>query len=214
MPVAVIESLSPRKLLMILTAFLLVCGVDTSKFALDYKSAYAKKKRFIHTFGDEALTEWSEDVRRKGYKTGIHFDSKYFTHDMEGRKEGAHRMVTMINSPWMPREQPICAARMDVETGGTVAEQLFVQTEGLEVTDSVAYLVADTPTVNFGQDNGAIMNFQRMIQRPILPIPCGHHIEEVPPSDGGDLRQTQHWPQGQAPGQVGDKLQRHPRCHP
>jgi hypothetical protein len=99
---------------------------------------------------------------------------------MEGKVEGAHRMVTTINSPSLPREQPLCAARMDVETGGTVAEQLFVQMEGLELTDSVAYMVADTPSVNFGQDEGAIMNFQRMIQRPILAIPCPHHTEELP----------------------------------
>lgn len=182
MPVAIIESVSPRKLIMLLTAFLLVSGVDTSKVTLDYKSAYEKKRRFIATFGGEALQEFAEEVQTEGIKTGLHFDSKFFVHDMYGRKEGVHRMVTTINSPWINREQPLCAARMEIETGGTVAEQLHVQTEGVGLTDSVAYVVADTPTVNFGQDEGAIMNFQRMIQRPILAIPCPHHTEELPPA--------------------------------
>ena len=180
MPVAVIEGVSPRRLLMLLTSFLLVCNVDTSKIILDYRSAYNKKKRFVQNFGGEALDKFAEEVRVEGYKTGIHFDSKFFTHDMDGKVEGAHRMVTTINSPLLQREQAICAARMEVETGRTVAEQLFVQMEGLDLTESVAYMVADTPSVNFGQDEGAIMNFQRLIQRPILAIPCPHHTEELP----------------------------------
>ena len=90
MPVAVIEGVSPLRLLMLLTSFLLVCDVDTSKNILDYRSAYNKKKRFVQNFGGEALDKFAEEVRVEGYKTGIHFDSKFFTHDMGMKVEGAH----------------------------------------------------------------------------------------------------------------------------
>ena len=122
MPVAVALGMSPRWLLVLLTAFLLVCKVDTM-ITLDYKSVY-EKKRFVQNFGGEALDSFAEEVRNEGYKTGIRFESKYSKyfkyfkyHDMQGKIEGFHRMVTTIKSPPLPMEQPLCAARMEVETG-------------------------------------------------------------------------------------------------
>lgn len=41
--------------------------------------------------------------------------------------------------------------------------------------------VADTTNSNFGTDEGAMYHLQRNLDRPILEIPCGHHVEQLPP---------------------------------
>ena len=92
----------------------LQCGHHRSfRINLDYKSAYEKKNWFVQNFVGESLNNLAEEVRNEGYKIGIRFDSKYSKyHAKEGKMEGAHRMVMTIKSPSLPREQPLCAARI------------------------------------------------------------------------------------------------------
>lgn len=41
--------------------------------------------------------------------------------------------------------------------------------------------VADTTNTNFGIEEGAMYHLQRNMDRPLLEIPCGHHVEQLPP---------------------------------
>ena len=59
----------------------------------------------------------------------------------------------------------------------TVTDKLLAA----DISQQVVAVVADTPTVNFGHEEGAVYWIARMLERQVLVIQCQHHTEELVP---------------------------------
>ena len=53
--------------------------------------------------------------------------------------------------------------------------------EAADVSKQVVAVVADTPTVNFGHEEGAVYWIARLLDCQLLVIQCQHHTEELVP---------------------------------
>ena len=53
--------------------------------------------------------------------------------------------------------------------------------QAADIGDQVVAVVADTPTVNFGHEEGAVYHIARLLDRQLLVIQCQHHTEELVP---------------------------------
>ena len=53
--------------------------------------------------------------------------------------------------------------------------------ESLDIVNQVVAVVADTPTVNFGHEEGSVYLIARNLGRQLLFIECQHHTEELVP---------------------------------
>ena len=179
LPIAILEKLSERTFAILLTAFLLVCRVDPNKVGLSRWVIHRKKNRFLQNIGGEVLEECASDIKRQNTPLVLHWDSKIVCQDFEGRKELLHRLVTYISSPWLDRGQLLTASPMVEETGAGVAMELHTLVEGLGISSNLVAVCTDTPSVNTGGENGAIIEFFRVLGHPLLKIPCGHHVLEL-----------------------------------
>ena len=179
LPFFTLEQVSERVCGILTTAFLLACGVDPDKVGLSRWAIHAKKVRFLETIGGDVLDKFATDVKAANTPLTLHWDSKLVCQDFEGRKELLHRLVVYLSSPWLDRGQLLTAAPMERETGAGVAEELFTLVEGLDLTSNLVAVCTDTPSVNTGQERGAIVEFFRRLDRPLIMIHCGHHMVEL-----------------------------------
>ena len=133
--------------------------------------------------GDKALDDWAEETVAGGHPVVIHFDEKHLSFDFDNKKDSAAVMMTTLSSPDSDHCQLTGATIMEETTGVEIAGQVHVQVEGVDVAPQVIAAVADTTNPNFGVDEGAMYHLQRNLGRPILEVPCGHHVEQlVPPA--------------------------------
>ena len=183
MPVAVKEKLTTRQLIMIISAVLIRCDVPLDKFSLSLRTAQRYKKNTVQKIGSDALETLAEKAKEGDFPLLAHFDEKILTHDFEGKKESAGRMVTTLTLPYLEHDQLVNAAAMKDGSGFQSASEVFMGLAGLDVLDQVIGVVADTTNSNFGQEEGAMQHLQRMMDKPILEIPCTHHTEELPAKD-------------------------------
>ena len=183
MPVAVKEKLSTRQLIMIISAVLIRCDVPLEKFSIGLDTAHRYKKNCVQKIGSDALEVLAEEAKRGDFPILAHFDEKILTHDFEGKKESVGRMVTTLTSPYLEHDQLVNAAAMEDGTGFQSASEVYMGLAGLDIMDQVIGAVADTTSSNFGQEEGAMQHLQRMMDKPILEIPCTHHTEELPAKD-------------------------------
>ena len=180
LPVAVKEGLTERQAIMMTTAFIAASGGDLESFVISKTSCHRLQREEVERIGDSALTSYAEHAIDNEAKLGVHFDGKIMTQDFEGRKEKKTRMVTVLTSPDMDREQIMGVAPMDRETGYEVAYLVYGQLVAIGVDGNIFFAVSDTPSVNFGHISGAMVHLQSFLQRPILCIQCGHHVAELP----------------------------------
>ena len=180
LPVAVKEGLTERQAIMMTTAFIAVSGGDIQSFEISKSSCHRLKRQEVERIRDSALTSYAEHAIDNKAKLGVHFDGKIMSQDFEGRKERKTRMVTVLSSPDMEREQIMGAASMERESGYEVAYLVYGQLIAIGVDGNIFFAVSDTPAVNFGHIGGAMVHLQNLLQRPILCIQCGHHVAELP----------------------------------
>ena len=180
LPVAVKEGLTERQAIMMTTAFIAASGGDLESFVISKTSCHRLQREEVERIGDSALTSYAEHAIDNEAKLGVHFDGKIMTQDFEGRKEKKTRMLTVLSSPDMDREQIMGVAPMDRETGYEVAYLVYGQLVAIGVDGNIFFAVSDTPSVNFGHISGAMVHLQSFLQRPILCIQCGHHVAELP----------------------------------
>ena len=175
---------------MIVGAFLVLCGVDLNSFYLSTTTAQRHRKIEAARISDEILedfkTQVNEGVRYEGaggqgYPVVWHVDGKLIEQDFGGVRQLMHRIVTILSSPWLNRDQLVAVAPLEVEDGYSVASEVYCQAAGLELIPNTIAVVADTPNVNFGQSEGALQHICRMCEKDLLQIPCVHHTEELPP---------------------------------
>ena len=177
MPVAIKEGLSMRQVVMLTSAFIVGSGVDLQNFTLSTATCHAVIAQQCSSIGDEAINEFAEEVKKNDDKVVCHFDGKIIEEDFSGRRQSQHRLVSLLSSPSHEREQLLGVAPLAQESGYAIALELFGQLLNLECDGSVAAAVFDSTAINTGAEEGASIHLQRLLDRPILEIECGHHVQ-------------------------------------
>ena len=181
MPVCLKEpGATTRNIIMFLGAMLRVCDIPLEKVILSMGAFQKYKDQTAEKVGSEAIEKFAERVNEIGAPIVAHFDGKLMPQDFGGRQEIKNRLVTTLTSPFMEHDQLVDAAPMDDSSGYEEAAQVHLAVEGLGLVRHTIGAVGDTCIVNMGQEDGAMQHLQRMMQKPILEIPCGHHVEELP----------------------------------
>ena len=106
-----------------------------------------------------------------------HFDGKLVEEDFESTRQTQHRLVSLLSSPSYQREQLLAVAPLVQESGYAVGLEVFGQLLHLECDKQVAATVFDSTALNTGSEEGAVIHLQRLLDRPILAIECGHHVQ-------------------------------------
>ena len=155
--------------------------LSLDQFILSRSTSNYQKRRQTNDIAADTLGEYSKVVREGRHPVIIHWDEKMMKEEMEGRGDFRSRLITCLSSPASPNfQQLLAASALDTPTGYHVALEAYNQLEGVGLIDNVIAAVSDTPSVNFGQENGAMYQIQVMLGKQILEVPCGHHQAELP----------------------------------
>ena len=98
----------------------------------------------------------------------MHFEGKRLNQCFEGRRETLSREVLVVTSPILKSDVRVGVAPMEVETGYIVATELYRQLAEVRITDQVVMEVADSIGVNFGNQEGAIVHMQNVLEKPLF----------------------------------------------
>ena len=175
MPVAVKEGLSVRQTVVILAAMLTSAGVDLEQINMSRSTCHRRLVDTSETVGDNGLNDYIEEVQKKSLGVVCHFDGKIMQEDFNQRRESKSRLVLLLNSPWLAGERLLGVAPLEVESGYAIALQVYDRLLHLEVEDKVIGAVFDSTGVNTGEEEGASIHLQRLLDRPILEVECTHH---------------------------------------
>ena len=153
------------------------CGLTLEDFIISTSTCQRTLTDLCGGIGSKALETYVDEVKGKGLKVFCHFDGKIIEEDFEGKRQSQHRLVSLISSPSLSREQLLGVAPLDRETGYTIAVEVYNQLLGQDCEEQGAGPVFDSTVVNTGVDEGAGIHLQRLLDRPMLEIECGHHIQ-------------------------------------
>ena len=142
-------------------------------------SAMKYRKEMTEQIADEANEKFCEEAKRSDAKLLIHFDGKMLKQYMGGVKQLVERLVCLVSSPWMRREVFMFAAPLFDLSGYNTALVIFNDLVSKGLTNYVTGIVADTPSVNWGAEEGVVYHLCRMLERPLLLLQCIHHTEVV-----------------------------------
>ena len=175
LPVALKEGLTTRQTVVMLAAFLTSAGVDLENITLSTATCHRHLVDHCEKIGDDGLNAFVEDVKKEDYGVVCHFDGKIMEQSFDKRRESKNRLVFLLNSPWLERERLVGVAPLEVETGYACALEVYGQLLNLGVEDNVIGVVFDSTGVNTGEEEGAGIHLQRLLDRPILEVECIHH---------------------------------------
>jgi hypothetical protein len=180
MPVALKENMNIRKLIMIIGAVIRACEQPLDKFTLSIGTAHRYLVATAGKIGSEALEKFAKEIKENDIPVLVHFDGKLMGQDFEGKHEVKNWLVTTLTSPFTHHDQLVNAAPMDESGGYEDAATVHMSIAGVDLLRQTIGGVADNCMENFGPEGGALQHLQRMLEKPILEIPCGHHLEELP----------------------------------
>ena len=177
LPVAIKEGLTTRQVVVMTSAFLLGSGLNLDDFILSTATCWRQLTEHCGSIGDKALNQFVEKVNDEEVKVVCHFDGKILEQDFAGERQSQHRLVSLLSSPSLKREHLLAVAALQKETGYSVALEIFGQLLQMGCDKHVAAAVFDSTSLNTGSEEGAAIHLQRLLDRPILEIECGHHVQ-------------------------------------
>lgn len=177
LPLAIKEGLSVRQAVMMLSGFLVGCELNLDDFIISTTTCQRALTEHTGAIGSDALDNYVEEVKEKDLKVFCHFDGKIIEEDFEGKRQEQHRLVSLLSSPSLSKEQLLGVAPLEKESGYSIALEVYNQLLGQDCADQVAGVVFDSTAVNTGSEEGAGIHLQRLLDRPILVIECGHHVQ-------------------------------------
>ena len=139
----------------------------------------ACRARVTSRIAMETVEELVKEVKERDIKLLLQFDGKKLRHDMDGKAEVVERIMVSVSSPWLERTQLLAATVLDDPTGYNTAVSLYNTLLEHDLLDHVFGVLCDTPSVNWGAEEGAVYHFCRMVQRPLVLLQCIHHQEEL-----------------------------------
>ena len=128
---------------------------------LSLANTWRKRRQHAAHMASDTLEESVKEIKEDGAKVFVHFDEVEVTQDMEGKKEKKTRLVILISSPAMTKnEQLLCALPMDERMGAAIAETIYMILVEHDLQNSIMGIVADTTAANYGRYNGAVTLLQ------------------------------------------------------
>ena len=155
-------------------------GVDLSRVYLGTNLAHTARARNCAEVAGQVKDKFSDEVERKDIRLAIHMDGKHMTCDWDGRLQKFEFLAIAASGFGLERPQLLNAANLTEGSGRTIALATYNALQSWDVVDNVAFLVADTPTVNWGVWEGALYHLASHIGKQLIYLPCPHHTEELP----------------------------------
>ena len=177
LPLAIKEGLSVRQAVMMLSGFLVGCELNLDDFIISTATCHRALTEHTGAIGSDALDNYVKEVKEKDLKVFCHFDGKILEEDFEGKRQEQHRLVSLLSSPSLSMEQLLGVAPLEKESGYSIALEVYNQLLAQDCEGQVAGVVFDSTAVNTGAEEGAGIHLQRLLDRPILVIECGHHVQ-------------------------------------
>ena len=154
------------------------------------------RKEVTETIAGDTGDKFCKEAQRSDAKLIVHFDGKIMKQYMGGVKQLVESLVFLVSSPRLRREVFMFAAPLFDLTCYNTALVIFNNLVAKGLTNVVTGIVADTPSVNWGAEEGVVYHLYRMLERPLLLLQCVHHTEvnipapSVRPKNQGGFLQT------------------------
>ena len=178
MPVGIREGLTIRQVVMMTSAVLVGSGADLKNFTLSTSTCWRETREQCSTLGDQALEKYVEEVKEEDKKVICHFDGKIIEEDFRGKKKSQHRLVSLLTSPEQDQQEHLLGVvPLEQETGYNIALEVYNHLLHHDLENQVAGAVLNSTAANTGIEEGAAIHLQRLLDRPILEIECGHHVQ-------------------------------------
>ena len=165
----------------LVVAFYELVGINSTEMDLSLSSAWRHRRKDEEIIANEQINKVKKDIEEKDIKIVLQFDEKELEEDISGEVKKVSRMVVMITSPFLERDQFLAAIPLEGKTGAAIAEALFLLLVEHDLDRRVVAVLADMTATNFGPYNGAIALLQDMLGYSVVIIPCLHHTEELVP---------------------------------
>ena len=179
---AVVEKMSVRQHLMFLSGVLTACGVNLDDLTISLATAHRVRVRECERIKEETLENFRTALEDDpGVHLVAHFDGKFLNHDMKGKTGANERMVTLVSGPCVVKPQPLAAIPMNQNSGYESANTVCEVLRENKIDSRIVAVVADTCSVNFGANEGAVYHLATQLDRQLLYLECKHHDEDLVP---------------------------------
>ena len=112
-PIALKEGLSVRQVVMMVSAFIMICKLTLDRFNLSLSTAHRCQRREAGRISNDALDGCIKEVKEKKHKLVLHSDGKTLKQDFQGVRESAHRLVTIVSSPHLVKPQLLAVSQLE-----------------------------------------------------------------------------------------------------
>ena len=169
-------NITPTQASAFLHTLITECGGNPSSVYLSYNYAYKHRAEAIQNVASQVREEF------KGkFPLGVHFDGKLML-DHETNKKIERLPVVVLSSEG--ETKLLGVSKLEVGTGpGTsgplIAEATVNELKKWNVQDLIVSMNFDTTNTNTGRLNGACINIQNLIGRPLFWCACRKHMGEV-----------------------------------
>ena len=148
-------------------------GLDVSKAAISRSTIERERKKLRSTIDAEAKAAFLPPENAI-----VHFDGKHLM-DMAGEFGDRLAIVLSGNTPDCIQGKLLSAEKIADGTGRSQAEEVISALNKWGAQDNVCGMCFDTTSSNTGWIKGACVLIEEMLGRPLLWLPCRHHICEL-----------------------------------
>ena len=148
-------------------------GLDVSKAAISRSTIERERKKLRSTIDAEAKAAFLPPEN-----SIVHFDGKHLM-DMAGEFGDRLAIVLSGNTPDCIQGKLLSAEKIADGTGRSQAEEVISALNKWGAQDNVCGMCFDTTSSNTGWIKGACVLIEEMLGRPLLWLPCRHHICEL-----------------------------------
>ena len=193
-PLSVAENISERNLEMVVASVYRAAkviqpqqfkvtetGVCLSRVYLSHSTAHRARRRQCTQISDSTMTEFCDFVHKNESWLGLHFDGKIMTADWDGRLQTVDFVASVLSGNNLTRPQIIGVTPLEVASAYNTAAASYEDMLRWDIADRVIYVVADTPSVNWGLWQGAVYEIAKFLGRQLIYIQDPHHTEELHP---------------------------------
>ena len=160
-PLAEKMGLSIRSHLSLTVGVYELLGLDSTEQDLSLSTTWRTRRDHAAFVANDSLQEAFRNIQETNAKLFVHFDEVEVEHDMDGLKEKKTRLVVVISSPAMAKnEQLLCAIPMEERTGAAIAESIYLTLVEHGINNRVMGIIADTTAANYGRYSGAVKLLQ------------------------------------------------------
>ncbi|CAH0382016.1 unnamed protein product [Bemisia tabaci] len=146
------------------------CGLDVKKLVMNEKSIRRARAKFREDSAKRIQNNFAPDV-----PLTVHWDGKLLP-SLTGR-EKVDRLPILVSGYGI--DQLLAVAPLSSGTGKLQASAVYEAIDAWNLRDKVKSKCFDTASTNAGIHNGACINLERLMTRPLLNLACRHHIPEL-----------------------------------